>query len=70
MTLAYKQMNMFENNEGPVFVTPFFPNISLTLNLCSSLKSERQAELFGTCFMLSKFLDPEDGGDMFLRNIG
>jgi hypothetical protein len=45
--------------------------------LCSTLKVNGLfggAYMFATCFhagfLLGLFLDPEDGGDMFLRNVG
>jgi hypothetical protein len=52
-------------------------NISIFWNKtpCSLLKVNRQSQaLLSTCFtlgfLLDLFFDPEDGGDMFLRNIG
>jgi hypothetical protein len=41
--------------------------------VASIFRVEEQAALISTCFqagfLLSLFFDPEDGGDMFLRNV-
>jgi hypothetical protein len=37
------------------------------ITLCSPLKVNRRC--FHAVFLLSLFFDPEDGGDMFLRNV-
>jgi hypothetical protein len=41
---------------------------------CSPLKGNRHRALLAICFhadfLLSLFFDPEDGGDIFLRNVG
>jgi hypothetical protein len=35
-----------------------------------SSESEKLATSFHVCFLLDLFFDPEDGGDIFIRNAG
>jgi hypothetical protein len=37
---------------------------------CSPFEAEPLATCFNAGFLLGIFFDPEDGGDIFLRNIG
>jgi hypothetical protein len=43
---------------------------SLTLTVNISILNSRIATFFHAGLLLGYFIDPEDGGDIFLRNVG
>jgi hypothetical protein len=51
-------------------------NAVISVEIQSTFRDEHAAFIFmvedgsACCFMLGLFFDPENGGDMFLRNVG